>query len=262
MERPDKEYLEKDIKKHKPKLMTPIINTILGIAFIILMIRVTIYNDIHPIYLVLVIFLMLIFIGGSWYISFFFKKKNRDLTKDFEEETKLLFDAVYELKKGTYIEPKKPVKFEIIDDYLNLDNVKYDLKKREFIPKKEHQIFINLGTTCAGLLVEFNTLDVIGFQGMSPYSIWIKKKVVLPECTRGKIRLNMDGFNKVNKLTLKIMNQSDTYYDSKTGLLAIGDMKKTPLDDNIQIGDTIFISLYDNEIKCIYIKLEAKLFDK
>ena len=45
MERPDKEYLEKDIKKHKPKLITPIINTILGIAFIILMIRVTIYND-------------------------------------------------------------------------------------------------------------------------------------------------------------------------------------------------------------------------
>ena len=39
-------------------------------------------------------------------------------------------------------------------------------------------------------------------------------------------------------------------------------MKKTVLDENIQIGDSILITLYDNEIKCIYIKLEAKLFDK
>lgn len=262
MERPDKEYLEKDFKKHKPKLLTPIINTILGILFIILMVRVTIYNEIHPGYLVLVIFLMLIFIGGSWYISFFFKKKNRDLTKDFEEETKLLFEAVYELKKGTYIEPKKPVKFEISDEYLDIPVVKYDLVKREFTPKKEHQIFINLGTTCAGLLVDYETLNIIGFQGMSPYSIWIKKKIILPDAVKGKIKLNMDGFNKVNKLTLKIMNQSDTFYDSKTGYLAIGDMKKTVLDENIQVGDSILISLYDNEIKCIYIKLEAKLFDK
>lgn len=262
MERPDKEYLEKDFKKHKPRLFTPIINTILGIAFIVLMIRVTIYNEIHPLYLVLVIFLMLIFIGGSWYISFFFKKKNRDLTKDFEEETKLLFEAVYELKKGTYIEPRKPVKFEIEDEYSNIPVIKYDLKKREFLPKKDYDIFINLGTTCAGLLIDFNTLEVIGFQGMSPYSIWMKKKVVLPESVTGKIKLNMDGFNKVSKLTLKIMNQADTYYDSKTGYLAIGDMKKTSLDDNIQVGESIYISLYDNEIKCIYIKLEPKLFDK
>ncbi|MBR2890791.1 MAG: hypothetical protein IKC22_00150 [Bacilli bacterium] len=262
MERPDKEYLEKDIKKHKPNLLTPIINTILGIAFIVLMIRVTIYNDINPIYLVLVILLMLIFIGGSWYTSFFFKKKNRELTKDFEKETKLLFDAVYELKKGTYIEPKNPVKFDIINEYGDIQKVSYDLEKREFIPKIEYQIFVNLGTTCAGLVVDYTTLEIIGFHGMSPYSIWMKKRVVMPDASKGNIKLNMDGFNKVKKLTLKIMNQADTYYDKKSGNLAIGDMKKTSLDENIQIGDNIIVSLYDNEIKCIYIKLQENLFDK
>ncbi len=258
----NKEYLEKDFAKHKPRLFSPIINTIIGIAFIILMIRVTIVNEIHVIWLILVIFLMLIFMSGSWYISFFFRKKNKDLTKDFEKETELLFKAVYELKKGTYIEPKKPVLFEISKEYSNIELVNYDIVKREFIPMLEHSIFINLGTTCAGLVVDFDTLNVIGFHGMSPFSIWQKKKVTMPDSIEGSLKLKMDGFQKVNKLTLKILNQCDTYYDKKTGNLAIGDMKKTVLDENILIGDNIIVSLYDNQIKCIYIKLPAKLFDK
>ena len=72
----NKEYLEKDIKKHKPNLFMPILNTILGIAFIILMVRVTIVNHINPWYLVLVIIIVLIFIGGSFFTSFFFKRRN------------------------------------------------------------------------------------------------------------------------------------------------------------------------------------------
>ena len=116
----NKEYLEKDLKKHKPKLLSPIINTIIGILFTVLMIRVTIVNKINPWYLVLIIILMLIFVGGSWYTSFFFKKKNKRLTKDFEKETELLFKAIYELKKGTYIEPTKPVLFDILEEEQNI----------------------------------------------------------------------------------------------------------------------------------------------
>ena len=61
MEQKNKEYLEKEISKHKPRLFSPIINTILGIAFIVLMVRVTVINKINPFYLVLVIILMIIF---------------------------------------------------------------------------------------------------------------------------------------------------------------------------------------------------------
>ena len=69
MEQKNKEYLDKEISKHKPRLLSPIINTILGIAFIVLMVRVTIVNKINPFYLVLVIILMIIFIGDSWYTN-------------------------------------------------------------------------------------------------------------------------------------------------------------------------------------------------
>lgn len=262
MENNNKEYLEKEIKKHKPKLLSPIINTILGIAFVVLMIRVTIVNNISPIYLVLVIFLMIIFISGSWYTNFFFKRKNKKLTKDFEKETELLFKAVYELKKGTYIEPTKPVLFKISEEYSNILNVTYDIEKREFIPKREHSIFINIGASCSGLVVDYETLNVVGFQGMSPYSIWMNKKIVLPDAVKGSLQLNMDGFQKVKKLTLKILSQTDIFYNSKTGYFAAGDMKKTVLDENIQIGENIIVSLYDNQIKCIYIKLQPNLFDK
>mgnify|MGYP003290197954 CR=1 FL=1 len=262
MEKKNKEYLEKEISKHKPRLVSPIINTILGIAFIVLMVRVTVLNKINPFYLVLVIILMIIFIGGSWYTNFFFKKKNKALTKDFEKETELLFKAVYELKKGTYIEPTKPVLFNIVEKYSAIKEISYDTEKREFLPKTEHEIFINIGASCSGLVVNYDTLEITGFQGMSPYSIWQKKKVVLPDSIDGTLQLNMDGFNKVKKLTLKILNQTDIYYNPKTGYFAAGDMKKTVLDENIRIGDNLIVSLYDNQIKCIYIKLQPNLFDK
>lgn len=258
----NKEYLEKDLKKHKPKLLSPIMNTIIGILFTILMIRVTIVNKINPWYLVLIIILMLIFVSGSWYTSFFFKKKNKRLTKDFEKETELLFKAIYELKKGTYIEPTKPVLFDILEEEQNITHISFDLEKREFIPKIDQNIFINIGSSCAGLVVDYETLKVIGFQGMSPYSIWLKKRIKLPVAIPGSLKLNMTGFNKIKKLTLKILSQTDIYYDKSSGIVAMGDIKKTVLDDNIQLGENLLVSLYDNQVKCVYVKLEPNLFGK
>lgn len=258
----NKDYLEKDIARHKPKLFIPIFNTILAIAFTAFMVRVTIVNEINPWYLVLIIFLMIIFVAGSWFTSFFFKKKNKDLTKDFENETKLLFEAMYELKQGTYIEPKTPVKFDLSSDYLDVPLTKYDKVTRSFQPKEDFDIFINCGTNCCGLVIDGETLEAKAFQGMSPYSIWKKKKISLPESVNGSIKLNMNGFNKVKKLVLKILNATDSYYDKKSGIFAVGDLHKTTLDDNIKIGENVIVSLYENEIKCIYVLIEPNLFHK
>ena len=258
----NKDYLAKDIARHKPHLFMPIFNTIIGILFLVLMIRVTIYNHVHVGYLILVIFLILIFVGGSWYTSFFFKRKNKKLTQDFEEETKLLFEAMYELKKGTYIEPKNKVRFEVIDEITPIKHVSYDLVKRTFIPKENFQIFINCGTNCCGLLIDPTTLKATGFQGMSPYSLWQKKHISLPSTKEASIKLIMDGYEVAKKLTLKIMKETDTYYDAKTGVFAVGDLRKTTLDENIQIGENVIVSIYDEEIKCIYVQLEPNLFHK
>lgn len=258
----NKEYLEKDIKKHKPKLFMPIINTIIGIAFIILMIRVTIYNNVNPWFLVLVIILMLIFIGGSWFTSFFFKKKNKDLTKDFEAETELLFKAMYELKKGTFLEPKEPLKFEILDEYQNIEKVSFDTSARAFKPKGNIDIFINMGPSCAGLMVDYNTLLVKSFEGMSPNSIWKKKTIKLPEYKDGSLKLKMENYNKIRKLTLKILNQTDLYYDTKSGIYLTGILKRTPLDENIRIGENVIVSLFENEIQAVYVILDKDLFKK
>ena len=258
----NKDYLAKDIARHKPHLFMPIFNTIIGILFLVLMIRVTIYNHVHVGYLILVIFLILIFVGGSWFTSFFYKRKNKKLTQDFEVETKLLFEAMYELKKGTYIEPKNKVRF-VIDEEINpINKVTYDLVKRCFLPKEDFKIFINCGTNCCGLLIDKDTLKAIAFQGMSPYSLWQKKRITIPEAKKGSIRLVMDGYEVAKKLTLKIMKETDTYYDPRSGVFAVGDLKRTVLDENIQIGENVFVSIYDEEIKCIYVQLEPNLFHK
>ena len=125
MNRQNKDYLEKDFAKHQPKLFMPILNTIISVAAIVLMIKVAITNKVHIIWLVVFILLMLIFAGGSWYTSFVLKRKNKKATIDFQKETELLFNAVYELKKGTYIEPKTPVLFEINNEYKPIEKVTY-----------------------------------------------------------------------------------------------------------------------------------------
>lgn len=256
----NKEYLEKDIKKHKPNLFMPILNTILGIAFIILMVRVTIVNHINPWYLVLVIIIVIIFIGGSFFTSFFFKRRNKNLTKDFDKETDLLFKAMYEIKKGTYIEPKTKVEFEILDEYQNIPKVSFDKEKREFIPKSNFDIFINMSTSCSGLMVDYNTLRVISYQGMSPNSIWHNKRIKLPNYKQGSLRLKFNDYNKMKHLTLKILKDTDMYYDSKSGIYLIGELKRTPLDEVIQLGENLFVALFENEINAVYVILDAKLF--
>jgi len=255
----NKEYLEKDIKKHKPKLFLPIFNTIIGIAFIVLMVRVTIYNNVSVWYLILVIILVLIFIGGTWFTQFFFRMRNKNLTKDFENETDLLFKAIYELKKGTFIEPKNPVKVEITEEYANVPKVNYEKIDKCFKPKDPIDIFVNIGPSCAGLLFDYNHLNVKGFQGMSPNSIWKNKRITLPTSKKGGLKINMDDYSKMKKLTLKILNQTDLYYDSRNGIYLTGEYTKTPLDENIQIGENVIVTVFEEEIKSVYVILEPKL---
>lgn len=262
MNRQNKDYLEKDFEKHQPKLFMPIMNTIIAAAAIVLMIRVAITNDVKIIWIIVFVLLMLIFAGGSWYSSFILKRQNKKATIDFQKETELLFSAVYELKKGTYIEPKTPVLFEISDIYKPIEKVSYTKISRAFQPKIEHEIFVNLGPTCAGLNIDYETLEVKGFSGCAPYSIWRNKKLHLPDAKEGSLKLRMDGFNKVKKLTLKILNQVDSYYDKKSGIFAIGEIKQTILDDNIKIGENVIVSLYENQVKCIYVILESNLLLK
>ena len=262
MNRQNKDYLEKDFEKHQPKIFMPIMNTIIAIAAIVLMIKVAITNEVKIVWLIIFIILMIMFAGGSWYTSFILKRQNKKATVDFQKETELLFNAVYELKKGTYIEPKTPVLFEISNIYKPIEKVTYTKISRAFLPKVEHEILVNLGPTCSGLNINYDTLEVVGFSGCAPYSIWRNKKLTLPEYKEGSLTLKMDGFNKVKKLTLKVLNQVDSYYDKKSGIFAIGDIKQTVLDDNIKIGENVIVSLYENQVKCVYVILETNLLLK
>lgn len=257
---PNKEYLEKDIKKHKPNLFIPILNTILGIAFIVLMIRVTIYNHVNPFYLVLVILFALLFIGGSYFNYFFFRKKNKNLTKDFEKETDLLFHAMYELKKGTFVEPKTKVQFKVLDEYQNVEKITFDKELREFRPKHKFDILINMSTSCSGLMVDYDTLRVISYEGMSPNSIWKNKRIELPTSKKGSLELMFKDYNKMKHLTLKILSQTDMYYDRKSGIFLVGEKNRTPLDQVIQLGENLYVALYEEEIVAVYVVLEKDLF--
>ena len=258
----NQETKEKERIKQKPRLFIPLFNTMVAVGFIVLMTFITIEKEIHILYLILVIVFMVIFVSGTWVNQFIFKKRNKAMTKDFEEETELLFKAIYELKKGTYIESIEPLYFDILDEYANIDKVTYNLEKRQFEPTHKIDIFLNMSTSCSGLMFDYNTLLVKSFEGMSPYSIWRKRKIILPTVHQGSLRLKMEEHNKMHKLTMKILNDQEMYYDSKQGIFLIGELNRTNDDESIQIGENVIVSLLNKEIKAVYVLIDKDLFKK
>ena len=55
------------------------------------------------------------------------------------------------------------------------------------------------------------------------------------------------------------MKNMETYYDNKTGWIAIGEYKDTPLNHTIEIMHDTYIVIRNNEIVAIWFKIDAGL---
>ena len=55
------------------------------------------------------------------------------------------------------------------------------------------------------------------------------------------------------------MKNMETYYDNKTGWIAIGEYKDTPLNHTIEIMHDTYLVIRNNEIVALWFKIDAGL---
>lgn len=258
----ERQFLEETYEKHKPKLLFPIFNTILGIGLSSVLVYLTIYQNLKISILILAIFLIVLFIASSWYNSYFSKKQVRKEIYNLQEETEILINTIREQKrKNIYeIDDPKKLKFSYVEaSEIELEKVTFDLKNRVFDKDISGYVEINLGVTCAGLLVNPNTKQVEGIGGMAPCSIWLKKSLKVPVAVKGQIYMDAPSYKLTNKTVFKCLRHQDTFYDKKTGWLCFGNKKTELIDDVIEIMENVYVVLREQELVAVWVNVGANL---
>jgi hypothetical protein len=258
----EQKFLNETYEKQKPKLLFPIFNTILGFGLAGILVYLTIIQDLKVWVMLLAILLIILFIASSWYNSYFSKRKMRKEIYNLQEETEILIDAVrLQKKKHIYeINDPKKLKFRFEkDNNLELEKISFNLKKREFSKDIEGYTKIDFCVACAGLLVEPKTKEVIGFGGMAPCSVWLKKKLKTPIPVKGRIYVDAPGYQMTDKTIFKYLRHEDTFYDRKTGWLCFGPKKIEVIDDVIEIMENVYVVLRDEELISVWVNVGIEL---
>ena len=258
----EQKHLNDIYDKNKPRLLMPIINTILGIGFSGVVLYLTIIQDLKIWVMILVFMLVIMFIASSWYNSYFSKRKMRKEIYNLQEETEILINTVREQKKKHIyeIDDMKKLKFKVeFDETLELESIAFDLKKRTFSKEITGFTEINLCVACAGLLVNPETKQVEAFGGMAPCSVWLKKKLKTPIARKGKIYFDAPGYKITNKTVFKYLRHEDTFYDKNTGWLCFGPKKVEVIDEVIEIMENVYVVLRDEELISVWVKVGENL---
>ena len=258
----DQKFLNETYEKHKPKLLFPIFNTILGLGLAGVLVYLTIVQDLKVWVMILAFLLIILFITSSWYNSYFSKRRMRKEIYNLQEETEILINAVrLQKKKQIYeIDDPRKLKFRFKkDDNLELESISFDLKKREFSTCVTGNLEINFCVACAGLLVNPETKEVVGFGGMAPCSVWLKKKLKTPVAVKGRVYVDAPGYKFSDKTVFKYLRHEDTFYDKKTGWLCFGPKKIEVIDDVIEIMENVYVVLRDEELISVWVNVGASL---
>lgn len=258
----EQKFLNESYEKHKPKLLFPIFNTILGLGLAGVLVYLTIIQDLKVWVMVLAIMLIILFIASSWYNSYFSKKQMRKEIYNLQEETEILINAVREQKKKHIyeIDDVRKLKFKVeFDDSLELEPLSFDLTKRLFSKETKGYTEIDLCVACAGLLVDPETKKVEGFGGMAPCSVWLKKNLKTPIARKGQVFVEAPGYKFSDKTIFKYLRHEDTFYDKKTGWLCFGPKKVEVIDDVVEIAENVYVVLRDEELISVWVKVKENL---
>lgn len=258
----EQKFLNETYEKHKPKLLGPIFNTLLGFGLAGVLVYLTIIQDLKVWVMILAIVLIILFIASSWYNSYFSKRRMRKEIYNLQEETEILINAVrLQKKKHIYeIDDAKKLKFRFEkDDSIELESLSFNLKKREFSKDITGFLEIDFCVACAGLLVDPETKQVEGFGGMAPCSVWLKKKLKTPVPIKGRVYVDAPGYKFTDKTIFKYLRHEDTFYDRKSGWLCFGNKKIEVIDDVIEIMENVCVVLRDEELISVWVKVGENL---
>ena len=217
-------YTKENLKKNKPTIIIPIMNTIFAIILLALCIRLKVINKeaFKLVYFIGALILIVIYPVGSWYTSYFSKKNNTKRIKNYEKETNEIVSYIKRLKNYRSVEINRDKKLNVYVNYGNNNitkSVEYDDEHFSFGLPKEDSVILTLGVSFAGL----------EFKG---YNIQL-----------------------TDRLIIQALKNQDTFYDKKSGWLVIGERKSTALDENVELMDKVILVVRNNEIVALWINV-------
>ncbi len=257
-----KQDAEKALERNKPRLFFPILNTVFAGIFLGIYIYLLIVTELRWWSVFIIVPMIGFFLLSTWYINYFSKKKKSKQIYNFQEETELLVKYVKVIKNYRCydVEPNVHFRFTKVGDEYMSDNIpEFDYKTREFITNFENIAQIHIGVNSAGLAVDVPTKNILGVYGMSPCSIWLKRKLKVPTAVKAKLNVDFIKY-KVEKNTLfKYMRHEDTFYDQKTGWLCFGKRKSNALCTAYEIAPNTIVVLYGDDLYAVYVKIAPNL---
>lgn len=250
------------MNRNKPKILFPILSSILSVILIGVATYVWIVGQMKWYYALICYVIFIMFALASWYNSYFSKKVNQKKIKNYQEETNIIVNYSKRYKEYTAIKITNNehiyVTPEINETFYHQKAV-YDEKKYSFGSHLEDKILISFGVSFAGLEVDPKKNKLIDVIGVVPKSIWIKKKLVAPIAKEANLYVNYEGFEPNTKVVIQYLKRDDFYYDKKTGWLMVGERKKTPLDEAYKIMDNVIVVIRDKEIVSLWIEIEKNI---
>ena len=118
---------------------------------------------------------------------------------------------------------------------------------------------ISIGIGFAGIEINPETKEVIGVKGLLPRSIWLKKRIKTPTPIKGKLTINTKGVDLRSKTYIQVNKQNDTYYNSKTGWICIGEPKFYSIDDCIEFLEGAYLVLREGKIVSLWLNVGKDL---
>lgn len=253
-------FTKENLKKNKPNIVLPIMNTVFAIILLVICIRLKVVTKeaFKLVYFIGALILIVLFPLGSWYSNYFSKKTNTKRINNYEKETKEIVAYIKRLKNYKSLELNKDKKLNVYVNYKAnscTKNVEYDEEHFSFGLPKEDSVLITLGVSFAGLEFKGYNKEFLGLCGVMPKSIWFLKHLKAPIAKKGNVRLEAVNFQLTDKLIIQTLKNQDTFYDKKSGWLVIGERKPTILDENVEIMENTILVVRNNEIVALWINI-------
>lgn len=259
--------IEDDKRKNKPNIIFPIINTIIavGVLIVVIILFATSHGEFPVSLFIFTIVLLILYPLGSWLNSFVLKKMNLRKINNYEKETEILIKYVRRYESYRAYDYPNDVKLhfsvELTDNISNVQT-KYYVDSCNFGTPENSSILLTLGVSFAGIEVSRETGEMKRIAGVLPRSIWYNKHLKVPTSKKAKIKVDITGINPNQKMVIHTLKRADTYYDNKTGWIAVGERKITVIDDAYEISKDVIVVLRDQELMSVWIKVEPGLFVK
>lgn len=251
---------EELLRKNKPHLFFPILASVFAVGIMVAITVLWVLGEIKW-YFALVGYAIFIAFGfAAWYNGYISKKKNVAKINNYNEETNVIVNYVKRYKDSAAVKltPKDHIYVEVKENETFMHSkATYNQKNFSFGPHEADKTLISFGVSFAGLAVEPRTNKVVGMQGVLPISIWLYKKLKVPQATEANLYLSYEGINPSPKVMVQFMHKEDFYYDKKTGWLMVGERKQTPLDKAYKVQDNVIVVVREKEIVSLWIQIDA-----